>query len=193
MRKILLFVALTFGTLTFAGPAHADTPKTCHLELFEGTATAVDCLEGTIVASYKYADGVAPGAALEATFPQTLFDSGVGHALVPPCAFQIDAITGDVLPVIDADHLYGDRKVAEAVHGGTEACVAPTTTTEAPTTTTQPSTTVPETVPPTVPPVTLPQTGKHSLNHAEIGFGLILMGVGLIVFAAERKRQFGKS
>lgn len=191
---VAIVVVAVLGSRAEAAPITG-----CHLEVFEGVVTAVDCPEGTQVATYQYPDGVAPHTGetdLPATFPQSLHDSGIGHAKVPSCAWQVDAVASDtpILGVIDANHLYGDKQVAPAVHGGDSACV-PASTTSLPAETT----TVPDVLPSTTvrvvatvaapTPGTLAVTGispAHSWGLSWTAIGLIVMGVSSVIAARQR-------
>lgn len=128
-----------------------------------GSATVKDAsisiAGNTVVAQFSVAAGCtgvsvslaayeAPSVAF--ALPQTLFasagatfESGGPYTLstrIPDCFFQVDLVTGSVLPELDAANLYGGRKAAFTQGGNTSCSPSPpptttTTTTTAPTTT----------------------------------------------------------
>lgn len=98
------------------------------------------------------------------SLPQTLYQGATGTygaggpytltAPVPPCFYQVDLVTGPVLPVVDADHLYGARKIA-FLNGGSPCAPPPP---PPPTTSTAPAPTPPPPSSTTTPTTTSPIT-----------------------------------
>lgn len=191
MMRILLVLPVFFASLMTAPSAQAE--PTCHITIFEGVATAVDCPADSHISTYKYKDGVPPGSEFNSTLPQTLHSTGDKQANVPDCAWQADVYTGETLPVIDENHQYHERLLA-FLSGGDVACAQAATTT-APTTTEVTTTTMLATTIARQPtPSTLARTGSsdHARNMVGVSTGLFVLGAGALVAAAERKRQYVK-
>lgn len=196
MRKLFVVLLLITTPQFVATQVGAVSAGPCHVQVFEGKASlAGTCPDGAKIAVYKYKPGVPfdNGKNFLDTLPQTLFSEGSREADLPKCGpFQADAFTGDTLPQVTADHQYKERLI-DAVHGDQGTCVDATTTTTSSTTsttaTTLPSTTTPDTVKDTV--ITRPalaNTGSHNGPLSLSGFGLSLMGIGLVVAADQRKK-----
>lgn len=194
MRKLFVVLLLITTPQFVATQVGAVSGGPCHVQVFEGKASlAGACPEGAKVAVYKYKAGVPfdNGNNFLDTLPQTLFSEGAREANLPPCGpFQADAYTGDTLPQVTVDQQYKERLI-DAVHGDQGTCVdATSTTTSSTTTSTLPTTTsTPDTVKDTV--ITRPSlanTGSHNGPLSLSGFGLSLMGIGLVVAAEQRKK-----
>jgi LPXTG-motif cell wall-anchored protein len=174
------------------------------------TVTATNCSSGDFLASYTATTNHFPPPN---SSPQKLFDNralegssgSVTVKLPTTCFWQVDFVTaGVVLPIIDSDHTYGARLLADR-HGGTPC---PTTTTIATTTTTMATTTtvaqqtsssvlgtsiVPGTTATTAAVLastqTLPRTGaSHVGLEALLGLGLIALGGSMLAGDKRRRR-----